>query len=119
VSPVGWYLASYLLRFVELPDGPKHDQEERFISWENTILVKADNLDHAYDKAMKVAREATKPYRGGPKGVPVQWKLVGITDLLPIYEELEDGSEIAWVERGPRKLKNLRKMVHPKGTFRQ
>ncbi len=81
--------------------------------------MKADNLDQAYDKAMKVAREATKPYRGGPNGVPVQWKLVGITELLPIYEELEDGCEIAWVARGPRKLKNLKKMVRPKGKFRQ
>lgn len=119
LSPVGWYLVSYLLRFVELNDLQRNDDDRRFLSWENTILVKADNLDNAYDKGMKVAREATKPYKGGPVGVPVQWKLVGITDVIPIYEELEDGSEIAWTERAPRKLKNLKQLVKPKGAFKQ
>ncbi|MDM0038954.1 DUF4288 domain-containing protein [Variovorax sp. J22G21] len=108
LSPVGWYLVSYLLRFVELKDAQKDDDEARFLSWENTILVKASTLDDAYGKGMSVAREAAKPYKGGPDGVPVQWKLVGITEVLPIYEELGDGAEIAWTERAPRKLKNLK-----------
>jgi hypothetical protein len=119
ISPVGWYLVSYLLRFVELENTRIEDEEERFLSWENTVLIKADGLDHAYDKAMKVAMSAAKPYRGGQKGIPVQWKLVGITDVLPIYEDLEGGSEIAWTERAPRKLKSLKKMVRPKGGFSQ
>ncbi len=119
ISPVGWYLVSYLLRFTDRRDKDNDNDEKRFLSWENTILVKADDTDHAYDKAMKIALQATKPYRGGPKGVPVQWKLVGITDVLPIYEELEDGNEIAWAERAPRKLQNLKKMVYPKARFRQ
>lgn len=118
-SPVGWYLVSYLLRFVELNDLRRDDDEERFLSWENTILVQADNLDHAYDKGLQVARKATKPYKGGLTGVPVQWKLVGITDVLPIYEDLKDGSEVAWTERAPRKLKNLKQLVRPKGAFKQ
>jgi len=119
VSPVGWYLVSYILRFVELTDPQNDDEEARFTSWENTILVKADSLDHAYDKAMKIADEAAQPYKGGPNGVPVQWKLVGISDVLPIYEEIGDGAEIAWAERAPRKLRNLKQMVKPKGAFRQ
>lgn len=118
-SPVGWYVVSYLLRFVELDDDRKDDNEARFLSWENTILVRARTLDDAYEKGMKVARENAKPYKGGPDGVPVQWKLVGITSVLPIYEKLGDGAEILWTERAPRKLKNLKQMVGPKGSFRQ
>lgn len=117
-SPVNWYLVSYLLRFTELDDPLKDDDEARFMSWENTILVHASSLGDAYDKGRKVARENAKPYKGGPKGgVPVQWKLVGITQVLPIYEALEDGSEIAWAERAPRKLKNLKRMVGSKKSF--
>ena len=119
VSPVGWYLVSYLLRFVELRDKGNDDDEKRFLSWENTVLLKAQDLDEAYDKGMKIARQAAKPYKGGPEGVPVQWKLVGVTDVLPIYEEIEDGCEVAWNERAPRKLRHLKQMVKLKGQFRQ
>lgn len=119
VSPVGWYLVSYLLRFVELNDEHKDNDEARFLSWENSILVRAQTLDEAYARGLKMARETAKPYKGGPSGVPVQWKLVGVTDVLPIYEELQDGAEILWTERAPRKLKNLKMMVRPKGSFRQ
>jgi hypothetical protein len=118
-SPVNWYLVSYLLRFTELKDPRKDDNEVRFMSWENTILVNATSLGEAYEKGKKVARNNAKPYKGGPQGVPVQWKLVGITQVLPIYEALEDGSEIAWAERAPRKLKNLKQMVGSKRSFLQ
>lgn len=38
VSPVGWYVASYILRFVELDREDKDDLEGRFLTWENTII---------------------------------------------------------------------------------
>jgi hypothetical protein len=72
-----------------------------------------------YDKGMVLARENAVPYKGGPDGEPVQWELLGITEVLPIYEGLADGAEILWTERAPRKLRNLRQMVKPKGAFRQ
>jgi hypothetical protein len=119
ISPVGWYVASYLIRFIELNDENNGDLEKRFLSWENTVIISASNLDEAYSKAVKVAMETTEPYKGGPDGIPVQWVFEGITELLPIYEELEDGSEIMWAEHAPRKLKNLRKLVRKKGDFEQ
>ncbi|MFS2032425.1 DUF4288 domain-containing protein [Polaromonas sp. CT11-55] len=119
ISPVNWYMVSYLLRFTELGDPRKNDNEARFMSWENTILVNAPSIDEAYEKGLKVARGSTQPYKGGPQGIPVQWKLVGITQVLPIYEALEDGCEIAWTERAPRKLKNLKQMVGSKSSLLQ
>lgn len=119
VSPVGWYLASYLIRFVELADKQRNDPEKRFLAWENTILVKAKSLDQAYLKAMKIARGHARPYRGGPEGARVKWEVEGITDILPIYEAIGDGAEIAWAEHRARKLKTLRTWVRPKGSFRQ
>ena len=119
ISPVGWYVGSYLIRFIELSEEGSEDLENRFLTWENTIIVKASNLEEAYDKVVKVANEGTTPYKGGPDGVPVQWVLEGVTSLLPIYEELEDGAEIMWAEHNPKKLKNIRKMVTPKEGFKQ
>lgn len=114
VSPVGWYVASYLLRFVVLGAEGNDDPERRFLSWENTVIVEATDLHEAYDKVVSIGREEIEPYKGGPDGVPVQWVFEG---MLPIYETLEDGSEIMWAEHHPRKLVNLRKLVRNRDEF--
>lgn len=119
ISPVGWYIGSYLIRFVELNHGRNEDPEQRFVSWENTLIVRANDLDEAYDKIVENAGLDTRPYKGGPHGVPVQWIFEGVTELIPIYEELRDGAEVMWLERKPTKLKNLRKTVRQKGEFGQ
>lgn len=118
VSPVGWYVGSYLLRFIELEEHGNYDEENRFLSWENTILVQATDLDDAYDQIEKIAVEHTEPYKGGDKGVPVQWIFEGITEILPIYDEIEHGSEIMFSE-STKKLKNLKKLIKKKGEFGQ
>lgn len=119
VSPVGWYVASYVLRFVELERSDIEDPDARFITWINSILVRASDLDEAYDKTVTFARQNTEPYKGGKQGVPVQWVFEGVTEILPIYEELQDGAEIMWEERNPRKLSNIRTSVRQKGQFKQ
>lgn len=117
LSPVGWYVASYILRFVELDREDKDDLDGRFFTYENTIIVKAGSLDEAYDKTVTVAKGHTEPYKGGSEGVDVQWVFEGLTEILPIYEELEDGAEIMWAKHGPRKLRNIRRQALHKGEI--
>ena len=93
-------MASYLLRFVETKDERKDNARRKFSSWENTVLVKARSLEHAYAKVTKIGRAKTRPYRGGPKGIPVRWIYEGVTDLLPVYEKLRDGAERAHSQDG-------------------
>jgi hypothetical protein len=118
-SPVGWYFGSYLLRFIELNDETRNDPDSRFASWENTVLVRATTIEAAYSKVERIGRQNSRPYRGGPQGVPVQWEFLGVTDILPVYEEIADGAEIAWTKRAPRKLKNLQQWVKAKSVIRQ
>jgi len=119
ISPVGWYVGTYLIRFIELNDDNNFDEDERFIAWENTVIVKAKNIDKAYDKIEKIALLDSKPYKGGDEGVPVQWIYEGITELLPIYDDLEDGTEIMWLEHHPKKLKTLKRYVRKREEFYQ
>lgn len=116
-SPTGWYVGSYLIRFTELNTEGSEDPDERCLAWENTVLVMADSLDDAYDKVVEVALATTQPYQGGPHGIPVQWVFEGLTELLPVYEELEHGAEIMYREYRSKKLKNLRKLIHTKDQF--
>ena len=119
VSPVGWYVATYILRFVELDRRDKDDPDARYITWENTTIVKASGMDEAYEKTVTIAKAHTKPYKGGVEGADVQWVFEGITEVLPIHEDLKDGAEIMWAERRPRKLRNIRKRVRRKDAFLQ
>jgi hypothetical protein len=43
----------------------------------------------------------------------VQWIFEGVTEVLPVYEEIEDGAEIMWAEYS-RKLKTIRKSTKGK-----
>ncbi|NKB31478.1 MAG: DUF4288 domain-containing protein [Pseudomonadales bacterium] len=116
VSPVGWYIGSYIIRFTEL-ENPNDNDESRCYAWENTRIIKAKSFSQAYDKILKVAKLDTKPYKGGPEGIPVQWVFEGVTELLPVYEEIEDGSELMYKEINRTKLKNLRKLIKSKNEL--
>ncbi len=118
-SPIGWYVGSYLLRFVELDALGNDDPDREFLVWENTVIVRAGSLDEAYGKVVSVAETATTPYKGGPDGVPVQWVFEGVTELLPIYEPLEDGAEIMWTEHQAVKLGELKRRGKPLNELRK
>ncbi|QWP75837.1 DUF4288 domain-containing protein [Lysobacter sp. K5869] len=117
VSPVGWYVGSYLLRFIELDAADNDDPDAKFDCWENTVIVTANDLDEAYDKIVAIATGESRPYRGGDEGVPVQWVFEGVTDLLPIYEPLRDGAEIMWGEHDDVPLSRIREWVRGRGQF--
>ena len=104
---------SYLLRFIELDAPGNDDPDGEFLVWENTVIVRAGNLDEAYGKVVAIAEAETDPYQGGDEGVPVQWVFEGVTELLPIYQPLEDGAEIMWAEHEAVRLSELRQRAKP------
>ncbi|MCC4589948.1 DUF4288 domain-containing protein [Xanthomonas campestris pv. cannae] len=100
-----------MIRFVELDALGNNDPQEELLVWENTIIVSAPDFDEAYRKVFAVAETTTEPYKGGLDGVPVQWVFEGVTQLLPIYESLEDVSEIMYEEHASMRLDVLRQRV--------
>jgi len=119
ISPVDWYIGSYLARFVEFETSADSNPDDKFIAWENTVIVKATSIDDAYAKIEAIGLEHKTPYKGGLQGVQVQWEYLGVTELLPIYEELKDGAEIMWRECSPKKFKKLKRMVKSKRDLHQ
>jgi hypothetical protein len=117
-SPHGWWLASYIERFVW--DDKPETLETRCRASENTILVKARDRDAAYEKAMAFAMLA----HGNPfdDGGDRRGRVVveGLTSLLPIYEKLRDGAEIMWVDHRRATVRTVRRKVrqkHELGVF--
>jgi hypothetical protein len=116
ISPVGWYVASVLVRF-EWYDEDKDNLNRRCLAWENQIILKASNPEEAYSKAVEYGKsheehgEAWVTDNEERKG---RWRFEGLTSLLAIYDELEDGAEITWKEYENRSVKKVKSWVKPK-----
>jgi hypothetical protein len=113
-NQTGWWIASYLERF-EWDNENKANKNRRCLAWENTIVVQAEDREEAYEKAVRVARFShgleARSVDGKRKG---QWRVEGLTLLLPIYEQFEDGAEILWREYDGKTVKSIQAMVKRK-----
>ena len=112
LSPSGWYIASYIERFWVVGEDDSNENH-RCTAWENTILIKASNPEQAYEKALAEANFGKEPYVNSD-GVKVQFVFEGLTSLIPVYESLEDGAEIMWVEHNNKAIKTIRSMIKNK-----
>ena len=110
-SPYGWWIAAYVLRF-EYYDEDKKNPNRRCLAWENTIILKAKDRNEAYRKAVRFGRQASGHEMwqsdSGRKGA---WRFEGLTSLLPIYEELEDGAEVMWRKYANRTVKTIQALA--------
>ena len=77
--------------------------------WENTRLIRAKNRQEAYRKALRLGRAGhPSKTKGG------EWRFAGISMLLPVYEDIEDGSEILWDDRGLLAVSKIKKLAKTK-----
>ena len=112
-SPVGWYIASILVR-LEWQDEDVSNPRRRCKAWENTILIRANSLQEAYEKAIakgKQEEEAGKIWKVDNEDIKGQWHFEGLTNLLPVYDEIEDGSEIMWMEHENKSVHKIQSWV--------
>lgn len=113
-TPHGWWIASY----VELAcwdDEPEGDEDIRGRVWENTIILQAEDRESAFDKAMQLAGNNESQFDDGDvDGRKGRWRLVGLSSLLPIYDELADGAEVLWTDHGVISLREARRFVKDK-----
>jgi hypothetical protein len=112
VSPVNWYVASVLIRF-ETEEENLENLNRRCLAWENYHIIKANSPDEAYKKAIKLGKSQVQKYKNSD-GANVQWIFEGLTMLVPIYEELNDGAEIGWTEHENKAVKTIKNLVKPK-----
>ena len=106
-SHSGWWIFSELEHWVA--KGKGLSPRGRYPDWENTRLLRAKNREEAYRKALKLGRAGHPSKTDGG-----EWRFAGITMLLPVYEDIEDGAEILWEDRGSLSLKRIRELVKSK-----
>lgn len=85
-----WFLAEIIQQFTFANgDGP--------LVWINSVLVKANDIEEAYQKALKFGEAENSKYLN-PDGVEVTSTFRGLKNLYLIYDKLEDGAELIYQE---------------------
>ena len=106
-----WYFVSLVYRF-----RPENQDElrpaQRCLANENWHIINAANLGTARRKAKSLATELCsilmKDEDSGREG---HWALVGIKDIWPIDDAIEDGAEIGWFKHLNIPYQHLLSMV--------
>ena len=89
-SPTGWWIYREVEQWVSRKQ-KKLTPRSRCLVWENTRIIRAKDRAAAFAKAMRLGRtEHPSKTNGG------EWRFVGISMLLPIYDDLEEGAELLW-----------------------
>jgi hypothetical protein len=115
INSKNWYLVEIIER-CEPNDIDNKRPLRRCIVYGNYHLIKADSVDEAYDKAEKIGRDGNYNFRNISK-TEMKWEYIGIGDLLPIYEDIEDGSELMFTDYGFISAKRSEGFVRPKAEW--
>jgi hypothetical protein len=102
-----WYLADLIIEI-------RVEDDARSVVHINTVLVNASSPNEAYDKALQLGEQQVgEPYLN-PIGKRVETRFVGLKDLSVIYEKLEHGAELFFVERTGLAPEDVFSMTQPK-----
>jgi len=88
-SRTGWWIAGLL---------EKHSSTDRAPYWNNYRLIRADDWRTAFRRAIEMGENNA---RVGVEAFGGHQEFLGVSDLLPIYDEFEDGAELLWQELWP------------------
>jgi hypothetical protein len=111
-SPTGWYLVSVVERFQPVLEG-RQSSTSRAEVWENYHLIRAGSASQAYDKSIALYR-GKRFYTTDRKENEGYWVVEGVSELLPVYEEIEDGCEVMWTDHGRIAKSTARMMTRTK-----
>jgi hypothetical protein len=104
-SPSGWWVFCEVQQWVPA----NRASAKRFPVWENMRLIRARDREQAHRKALRLAKDGMPSQTEGG-----EWRFAGISLLLPVYDELKDGAEILWTDRGTISGNKLKRLIKSK-----
>ena len=99
-----WYLVSILYALDSLDE-----LRESIITQECIYLIKASSATEAYTKSIEWA--SPRQFVPVESGKPIELPLLGITEIMPIWESLEHGSELGYRQGVCESLCELKKSI--------
>ena len=108
-----WFLVD-VVEIAEFPEKSNTNPNRRCLTWVNTLLIRAYTSEQAYEKALATAKKKYPQTYTNSNGDRVQWVVLGLSSMREIQEELKDGIEIDWVNRGHISFKHAQSLVKTK-----
>jgi hypothetical protein len=103
---VEWFLAELVVEI-------RVESYKRNIVHINYGLIRARTPERAYREALKLGKRANRTYEN-PNGKSVTHRFLGLRNVDAIFEPLEHGCEIMFVERVGMNAASIRKLVRSK-----
>lgn len=122
----GWGMTSmkrWIGTFMERLDYDDEDsncRNRRCLAWENTVLIEAKDREIAYRKLIalgkfgKLGKNDVSDWSNSDTGRKGRWVFDGVTSLLPIYDELEDGAELFFDKHDGKSVKTIQSKIRQK-----
>jgi hypothetical protein len=107
-----WYIVEIIEKYEPINRNEEQDLR-RVTTWGNHHLIKADSPEKAFDKAVILGKEKNYKFINS-EGIEMESIFVGIGELLPIYEDIEDGAELMWNDYGYISNRRTMKMPYKK-----
>jgi hypothetical protein len=115
VNNGNWFIVE-IIEQTETVAADESKENRRLTVRGNYLLIKSASLAKAYDKAEIIGQNYNYIFRN-EDGIDLKNSFVGIGDLLPIYEDLEDGAEILWADYGSISARKARSYVKPRAEW--
>jgi hypothetical protein len=105
-----WYLAELVMRITVAGD-------PRNVVHQNLFLIRADSADEAYEEAIQLGKSEETSY-DNPAGKAVHFHFEGVSGLVEIMGELEDGEELDFHYTIAMPEEKIRSLVPPRDRLR-
>ncbi len=107
-----WFIAEIIEKCEPVIRNDESDLR-RVKTYGNHHLIKANSLEEAFDKAVKLGENSNYKFINSDK-LEMESSFVGIGELVPIYEDIEDGAELMWTDYGFISNRRTMKMPYKK-----
>jgi|ERR1035438_5285012 len=91
--------------------------DSRNVVHQNLVLIRADSAEEAYEKAIQSGKKEEISY-DNPAGKAVHFHFEGVSDLIDIIDELEDGVELDFHYTVAMPDEKIRSLVPPRDRLR-
>jgi len=110
-----WFMVGMVVRY-ECSRPVRGWRPKHGTTWVNHVLIRALSPDQAYQKAMAKGKTEARSTNDS-KLWHGKWRFLGLAELIPIPDDIQDGAELLWSDLGRLDAAKAASYVQTKKTL--